>query len=184
MRSATELCGVNRNTAILYFYKLRELIADHLVADAPDLMAGEIEVDESHFFLVVPEKESVAVVQRAKFPYLGCSSVVLMSTRSPSQIPAQKRFSLSLKAKYDLTALSTRTASRPMMSSTYPTSTMLGSTIQNSLPRIAITSPGLRISGTRPNVIFAGTMAYPGNTSTSISRSVSGASTTGLQAIC
>jgi hypothetical protein len=41
----------------------------------------------------------------------------------------------------------------------------------------------LRISGTRPNVIFAGTMAYPGNTSTSISRSVSGASTTGLQAI-
>ncbi len=142
MRSATELCGVNRNTEILYFHKLRELIADHLVADAPDLMAGEIEVDESHFFLVVPEKESVAVVQRAKFPYLGCSSVVLMSTRSPSQIPAQKRFSLSLKAKYDLTALSTRTASRPMMSSTYPTSIISGSTTQNYLPKIAITSTG------------------------------------------
>ena len=48
-RSAAELCGVNRNTAILYFHKLRELMAEKLVADAPDLMAGEIEVDESYF---------------------------------------------------------------------------------------------------------------------------------------
>ena len=48
-RSAAELCGVNRNTAILYFHKLRELIAKKLTTDAPDLMAGEIEVDESNF---------------------------------------------------------------------------------------------------------------------------------------
>jgi len=39
---------VNRNTAILYFHKPRELVAEKLVADAPDLMAGEIEVDESY----------------------------------------------------------------------------------------------------------------------------------------
>ncbi len=49
VRSAAELCGVNRNTAILYFHKLRELIAENLAADALDLMAGEIEVDESYF---------------------------------------------------------------------------------------------------------------------------------------
>ena len=48
-RSAAEICGVNRNTAILYFHKLRELIAVNRGADAPDLMAGEIEVDESYF---------------------------------------------------------------------------------------------------------------------------------------
>ena len=48
-QSAAELCGVNRNTAILYFHKLRELIAENLAADALDLMAGEIEVDESYF---------------------------------------------------------------------------------------------------------------------------------------
>jgi transposase len=48
-RSAAELCGVNCNTAILYFHKLRELISEKLTADAPDLMAGEIEVDESYF---------------------------------------------------------------------------------------------------------------------------------------
>ena len=47
VRSAAELCGVNRNTAIQYFHKLRELIAENLAADAPDLMAGEIEVDKS-----------------------------------------------------------------------------------------------------------------------------------------
>ena len=47
VRSAAELCGVNRNTAILYFHKLRELIAENLAADALDLMAGEIEVDKS-----------------------------------------------------------------------------------------------------------------------------------------
>ena len=48
-RSAAEICGINRNSAILYFHKLRELIADKLAAETPDLMAGEIEVDESYF---------------------------------------------------------------------------------------------------------------------------------------
>ena len=49
VRSAAELCEVNCNTAILYFHKLRELIAENLAAAALDLMAGEIEVDESYF---------------------------------------------------------------------------------------------------------------------------------------
>lgn len=48
-RVAAELVGVNRNTATLYFRKLRELIAKHLAAEAPDFLSGEIEVDESYF---------------------------------------------------------------------------------------------------------------------------------------
>jgi len=48
-RSAAELTGVNRNTAILFFHKLREVIFDELAAAAPGLMGGEIEVDESYF---------------------------------------------------------------------------------------------------------------------------------------
>jgi transposase len=40
--------GVNRNTAILYFHKLREIIAEQMAAEAP-FLAGEIEVDESYF---------------------------------------------------------------------------------------------------------------------------------------
>ena len=48
-RSAAALTGVNRHTATLYFHKLRELIAEQLDAMAPELLAGEIEVDESYF---------------------------------------------------------------------------------------------------------------------------------------
>jgi transposase len=47
-RTAAELIGVNRNTAILFFHKLRELIADRLAEEAP-FLDGEVEVDESYF---------------------------------------------------------------------------------------------------------------------------------------
>jgi len=48
-RSAAELAGVNRHTARLYFHKLREVIAERLAGEAPELMSGEIELDESYF---------------------------------------------------------------------------------------------------------------------------------------
>lgn len=48
-RSAAELTGVNRNTAILFYRKLREVIFTRLAAQQPELMSGEIEVDESCF---------------------------------------------------------------------------------------------------------------------------------------
>jgi len=47
-RSAAELTGVNRNTAILFFHKLREVIFEELAASDPGLMGGELEVDESY----------------------------------------------------------------------------------------------------------------------------------------
>lgn len=47
-RVAAELTGGNRNTAILYFHKLRELIAEKLAEEAP-FLEGEVEVDESYF---------------------------------------------------------------------------------------------------------------------------------------
>ena len=48
-RSAAALTGVNRHTARLFFHKLRELIAARLEAEAPELLSGEIEVDERYF---------------------------------------------------------------------------------------------------------------------------------------
>jgi transposase len=48
-RSAAQIAGVNRNTAILFYHKLREVIFAELEAEAPELMRGEIEVDESYF---------------------------------------------------------------------------------------------------------------------------------------
>lgn len=48
-RTAAELSGVNRNIAILFFHKLREVVFNELNQLEPDLMSGEIEVDESYF---------------------------------------------------------------------------------------------------------------------------------------
>ena len=48
-RAAVGLVGVNRHTATLFFHKLREVIASRLAAEAPALLSGEIEVDESYF---------------------------------------------------------------------------------------------------------------------------------------
>jgi len=47
-RTAAELVGVNRRTAILFYHKLREVIYARLAQEAPDF-SGEVEVDESYF---------------------------------------------------------------------------------------------------------------------------------------
>ena len=46
-RSAAELVGVNRNTATLFYRKLRETIQGQIAQEAP--LDGEVEVDESYF---------------------------------------------------------------------------------------------------------------------------------------
>jgi transposase len=46
-RTAAELVKVNRNTAILFYRKLRETIAERIEDESH--MSGEIEVDESYF---------------------------------------------------------------------------------------------------------------------------------------
>jgi transposase len=48
-RSAAQLTGINRNSAILFFHKLREVIFEQLALETPELLGGEIEVDESYF---------------------------------------------------------------------------------------------------------------------------------------
>ena len=48
-RTAGELVGVNRRTAILFYHKLREIIAVNLEVENQEYFAGEIEVDESYF---------------------------------------------------------------------------------------------------------------------------------------
>jgi transposase len=48
-RAAAELTGLSRNTAILFYHKLREVIFETLAAETPDLLNDEVEVDESYF---------------------------------------------------------------------------------------------------------------------------------------
>lgn len=47
--SAAALAGVNRHTATQSFHKLRQNIAERMTTDAPELLSGEIEVNESWF---------------------------------------------------------------------------------------------------------------------------------------
>ena len=48
-RCVANLVRVNPKTAIYYFYRLREIIANHLEQEADTVFSGEIEVDESYF---------------------------------------------------------------------------------------------------------------------------------------
>ena len=48
-RTAADLLGINRRTAILYYQKIRQVIAYHLEQESEEYFAGEVECDESYF---------------------------------------------------------------------------------------------------------------------------------------
>jgi transposase len=52
-RTAAQLVGVNRNTATLFYHRVRELIAEHLAEESP--FQGNIEVDER--YLKAPDQK-------------------------------------------------------------------------------------------------------------------------------
>ena len=47
--TAASLCGVNRETAVYFFLRLREIIALELGVKSEAIFDGEIEVDEGYF---------------------------------------------------------------------------------------------------------------------------------------
>jgi transposase len=48
-RTAADLAGINRRTAILFYHKIRQVIAVQLSLQAEEMLGGEIELDESYF---------------------------------------------------------------------------------------------------------------------------------------
>ncbi len=70
-RVAAEVTGGNRNTAILFFHKLRQIIASRLAEESPCL-DGEIEGDERYFGGRRKGKRGRG--QPARCPFSGCSS--------------------------------------------------------------------------------------------------------------
>ena len=48
-RTSADLLGVQYNTAILFYHKIRLVIEYHLAQEAKELFDGEIELDESYF---------------------------------------------------------------------------------------------------------------------------------------
>jgi transposase len=48
-RTAADLLSINRRTAILFYHKIRQVIASQLDLQAEEMLGGEIELDESYF---------------------------------------------------------------------------------------------------------------------------------------
>lgn len=48
-RTASDLVGINRQTGILYYYKIRVAIAAALAKEEAKMFGGEVELDESYF---------------------------------------------------------------------------------------------------------------------------------------
>ena len=48
-RTAADLVGINRQTAILFYHKIRQVIAARLDCFAEEMFGGEVELDESYF---------------------------------------------------------------------------------------------------------------------------------------
>ena len=46
-RAAADLVGVNKNTAALFYHRLRQIVAAHIEDESP--IQGEVEIDESYF---------------------------------------------------------------------------------------------------------------------------------------
>jgi len=48
-RSTADLFGIQPNTAILFYQKIRQVIAWHLAQESAQMLDGSIELDESYF---------------------------------------------------------------------------------------------------------------------------------------
>jgi transposase len=66
-RTAADLVGINRNSARLFYHKLREIIAHNLYEIGEEYFDGEIELDESYFGGVRTGKEVVARQEKFLF---------------------------------------------------------------------------------------------------------------------
>ena len=59
------MMGVNWHTATRCFHKMRELIAEQFDAETPELLSGEVEVDES--YLGVAKRVGAGGARAARF---------------------------------------------------------------------------------------------------------------------
>ena len=67
-RSAADILGIQPNSAILFYHKIRQVIDYHLSLEADEIFEGKIELDESYFG--GHRKENVVEVQQVKSLFL------------------------------------------------------------------------------------------------------------------
>ena len=69
-RAAADLLGIQANSAILFYRKIREVISYHLALEADEVFDGQIELDESYLAVILKENEVEA--QQEKLLYSVC----------------------------------------------------------------------------------------------------------------
>lgn len=76
-RSAADILGIQPNTAMPFYKKIRQVISHHVELQAHEIFDGAVELDESYFGGARKGKRGRgAAVPRVKWWYLAYSSVV------------------------------------------------------------------------------------------------------------
>ena len=173
-RAAADLVGVNKNTAALFYHRLREIVAARIEDESP--IRGEVEIDESYFGGRRKGKRGRGA--GGKVPVFGILkrggrvyTKMLPNVARATVVPI-----INAKITLDSVVYTDGYFAYISMSRA---SAIAGSTTSASLPiAAATTSTASRTSGTRPSVTCASTTAFPSTTFISSSKSASGASTT------
>ena len=154
-RAAAELVGVQSNTAIQFYQRLRKLIASKLASYD---LSGEVEVDESYFGGMRKGKRGRGAA--GKVPVFGLLkrggkvyTAIIPNAKSDTLIPI-------IREHVKPTVLSTRIHFARMMCWTSPSFiTAVSITAKSMSTNRGITSTGSRTFGTKQNVIYDGSTA-------------------------
>ena len=175
-RTSADLLGVQYNTAILFYHKIRLVIEYHLAQEAKELFDGEIELDESYFGGIRKGKRGRgAGGKTAVFGLLKRNgkvyTFVVKDTKTDTLMP-----SITSKIKPDSIVYTDCYKSYNALDASVLSSLEL--TIPKNLQKTLITSTVSKTFGIKPNECLESTTALTRNIFIFLSKNVSFALTT------
>jgi transposase len=156
-RTAADLVGVNRRSAILFYHQLRTIIAWHIEQEWA--FSGEIETDEPCFGGRRKDRRGrgaagkipvFGILQRGEKVY----TKVIPDAKAQPLLPIIRNLVVP-------DSMSILTIFAPTMPSMSQSSNIFASTIGKLLSNTRITSMASRISGIRPNGIYGNITVFP-----------------------
>ena len=175
-RTSADLLGVQYNTAILFYHKIRLVIEYHLAQEAKELFDGGIELDESYFGGIRKGKRGrgaggktavFGLLKRNGKVYTAC----VKDTKTDTLMPI-----ITSKIKPDSIVYTDCYKSYNALDASVLSSLEL--TIPKNLQKTLITSTISKTFGIKPNECLESTMVLTRNISTCLSKNVSFALTT------
>ena len=175
-RTSADLLGVQYNTAILFYHKIRLVIEYHLAQEAKELFDGEIELDESYFGGIRKGKRGRgAGGKTAVFGLLKRNgkvyTVVVKDTKTDTLMPI-----ITSKIKPDSIVYTDCYKSYNALDASVLS--ILELTIPKNLQKTLITSTVSKTFGIKPNECLESTTALTRNIFIFLSKNVSFALTT------